>query len=193
MRQHGRMAVGIRYVLLNRRKDRWSLSIAEVPDALACGPLQTPVDQPLEVAQAEVQELLRTAYGLDLDLVWEDRGDGWHAADGNMPAASEVSATEPLSLLPCEATRWVGDEPQPGWIEVQLKDVDGRTWRFFDKPVIFEGGAEISSSTAFPVAVAIPVRIVDGVDVVTVSTDPQGIESEEGESTFRVVRSALAR
>lgn len=98
---------------------------------------------------------------------------------------------QPDGLLRCEATRWVSDEPQPGWVEVQ--DAHGRTWRFFDKPPIFGIGATLTSTLCYPVPVAIPVRIVEEGDVLTVSTDPYGVESEEGESTFRVLSSAVER
>jgi hypothetical protein len=110
-----------------------------------------------------------------------------------MPDQPVPSANEPDALVRCEATRWVSDEPQPGLIEVQLIDADGRTWRFFDKPPVFAGGANISNTAEFPIAVAIPARIIAENDLVTVSTDPHGIQGEEGTSTFRVLPSQLVR
>jgi hypothetical protein len=110
-----------------------------------------------------------------------------------MPDQPVASADEHQAFVRCEATRWVSDEPQPGWIEVQLTDADGRTWRFLDKPRVFAGGANISNTTEFPVAVAIPARIIAENDLITVSTDPHGIQAKEGTSTFRVLPSQLVR
>jgi hypothetical protein len=36
------------------------------------------------------------------------------------------------------ALRWISDEPQPGWIEVEFIDADGRRWLVHDKPPMFE-------------------------------------------------------
>jgi hypothetical protein len=33
--------------------------------------------------------------------------------------------------------RWISDEPQPGWIEVEFLDAEGRRWLVHDKPPIF--------------------------------------------------------
>ena len=96
-------------------------------------------------------------------------------------------------LLKCEAIRWVSDEPQPGWIEVQMTDASGRMWRFFDKPPMFEGDIPLQPTSPYPVAAAIAVRIVEEGEVLTVSTDPHHVESEDGESTFRVLPSAVER
>jgi hypothetical protein len=32
-----------------------------------------------------------------------------------------------------QVVRWVADEPQPGLVEAQLTDSDGRIWSFIDK------------------------------------------------------------
>jgi hypothetical protein len=60
----------------------------------------------------------------------------------------------------CTAIRWVNDDPQPGWVEVRMTDAFGREWIFFDNPVIFGGGAELSSRTTYPVPVTIRCEII---------------------------------
>jgi hypothetical protein len=94
--------------------------------------------------------------------------------------------------LVCEAVTWVSDDPSPGWIEVVMTDVDGRAWRFFDKPPIFSPQV-IARGSTFPVPVAIRVRIVEDGDPALVTTAADGVESEEGEHLFRVPASSLRR
>ena len=98
--------------------------------------------------------------------------------------------TGPVTIyakLKCQAVRWVNDEPIPGWIEVVMTDSEGREWRFFDKSVMFGSSNEpITSKTLFPVETGVIVAIIENGDPVTVSTAPAGIESEEGETLFRV-------
>ena len=36
-----------------------------------------------------------------------------------------------------KAVRWVSDEPQPGWVEVELTDASGTVHSLFDKPPVF--------------------------------------------------------
>jgi hypothetical protein len=95
--------------------------------------------------------------------------------------------------LRCLAIRWVSDEPQPGWVEVLMTDADGRTWRFLDKPPIFDAGDHLRSCSDYPVPVVVRVRVLQEGDTLTVSTDPHGVESEEGETIFRVNSSEVVR
>jgi hypothetical protein len=100
--------------------------------------------------------------------------------------------SQDVALL-CEAVRWVDDEPLPGWIEVVFTDADGRVRRFLDKPPIFEspGAGQITKGSAFPVAAALRVTVVeDGDPAVVVTRD---VDSDEGENQFRVPASALIR
>jgi len=99
----------------------------------------------------------------------------------------------------CLAVRWVSDEPQPGWLEYQLTDADGVTWRFFDKPI--HGGWEALTSTAhYPLPSSFACEIVrtetdaHGTTVIVISTlSPDGLESSDGRSDFRVRQSQLIR
>lgn len=48
------------------------------------------------------------------------------------------------------ALRWISDEPQPGWIEVEFIDADGRRWPVHDKPPMFvepPGGGFLATSS----------------------------------------------
>lgn len=88
--------------------------------------------------------------------------------------------------LKCDAVRWVADEANPGWIEVVLRDAEGRSWKFFDKSSVFRSTAPILKTSSFPVEVTLLVAVVTDGDPTTVSTAPSAIESEEGEHLFRV-------
>lgn len=97
----------------------------------------------------------------------------------------------------CLAVRWVSDEPQPGWIEYRLTDVDGMMWSFFDKPI--HGGWEAMTPTAdYPRASWFACEIVrtetdaQGAPVIVISTlQPDGLKSSEGRSEFRVRKSQI--
>jgi len=85
----------------------------------------------------------------------------------------------------CQLVRWVSDEPQPGWIETRLADVNGRSWVFRDKPPLF-GGQDARNDTQYPVDAGIRCEVVarrflpDGLEVVRISTAYDGVESEDG-------------
>lgn len=94
------------------------------------------------------------------------------------------------------ALRWISDEPQPGWVEVEFVDADGRRWLVHDKPPIFAeppNGFLLTSS--YPMPTLIPCDVVsrqpspDGRDLVTVVL--RDTEATTGESRFEVAASAL--
>jgi hypothetical protein len=79
----------------------------------------------------------------------------------------------------------------PGWVEVLMTDADGRTWRFLDKPSVFDAKGGLGKDSNYPVPVTIRVRLIEEAEPLTVSTDPDGVASEEGETTFRVPSSIV--
>jgi hypothetical protein len=81
--------------------------------------------------------------------------------------------------LRCVAVSWVADEPQLGWIEVLMTDADGRTWRFCDKPPLFDATGRLTSGSSFPVPVTVRVRVIEEGEPMAVSTEePDGITSD---------------
>jgi hypothetical protein len=103
-----------------------------------------------------------------------------------------------MTAVACQVVRWVADEPQPGLVEAQLTDSDGRLWRFIDREPIFWSQAAVTRLSHFPVAGAIRCQIIghevlaDGREVVTVDTGrPDGVDSE-GVTIFRVPASAIS-
>lgn len=93
--------------------------------------------------------------------------------------------------------RWVTDEPQPGSVEYQLTDADGVMWSFFDRPI--HGGWEAMGPTAnYPIASSFDCEIVRtetnelGEMLIVISTlRPNGLESSDGRSEFRVRESQI--
>lgn len=92
--------------------------------------------------------------------------------------------------------RWISDEPQPGWIEVEFIDADGRRWLVHDKPPIFElppGG--ISATSSYPMPTLIPCKVEsrqmspDGRELVTVVL--HHTDATTGEGRFQVAASDL--
>lgn len=108
-----------------------------------------------------------------------------------------MSRTPARVRVSCAALRWLSDEPQPGWVEYQLIDADGVAWSFFDKPI--HGGWEAMSPTAnYPIPSAFDCEIVrtetneQGEVLIVISTlNPNGLESVDGRSEFRVRESQL--
>jgi len=95
------------------------------------------------------------------------------------------------------ALRWISDEPQPGWIEVEFIDADGRRLLVHDEPPIFEeppGG--FLPSSPYPVPTLIPCDVVsrqvspDGRELVTVVL--RQTDATTGEVRFQVVASELS-
>lgn len=88
--------------------------------------------------------------------------------------------------------RWISDEPQPGWIEVEFIDADGRRWLVHDKPPIFaEPPDGILQTSSFPMPTLIPC------DVVSRQTSPDGrglvtVVLRHAETTTREVRFTVA-
>ena len=103
-----------------------------------------------------------------------------------------------MAAVACQVVRWVADEPQPGLVEAQLTDSDGRLWSFIDKEPIFWSGETVSRLSRFPIAGAIRCQVIghevlaDGREVVTVDTGrPDGVDSG-GVMIFRVLASAVS-
>jgi hypothetical protein len=87
---------------------------------------------------------------------------------------------------------WKADEPQPGLVEVNLTDAEGRLWRFVDKWPIFSAEV-LDSSSGFPRVAAIRCQVErievmpDGSRVSLITTSsPDGVESLEGKTEFHV-------
>jgi hypothetical protein len=93
---------------------------------------------------------------------------------------------------------FVSDEPQPGIVECELVDAEGKSHTFIDKVPGFSVETLDSRST-FPRAGVIRCKALGkcldagGRDVVRITTDlPDHIESTEGVSDFVVLPSQLA-
>ncbi len=97
------------------------------------------------------------------------------------------------------ALRWVDDEPQPGLVEVQLKDLHGDEHLFVDKEPIFTRHSALSPQTAYPVRVELGCEILgtrllpDGRTAFTITTErPWRIESVTGQTAFEVTLDQFA-
>jgi hypothetical protein len=97
-------------------------------------------------------------------------------------------------LLRAERWRWISDEPQPGWIEVEFTDADDHQWIVADKPPIFFTEPEWNRANDQPHVVSINCEVIKDVatsPVVSVKLK-WGVESiPEGVSTFCVRRDQL--
>lgn len=99
--------------------------------------------------------------------------------------------------LPCQVVRWVRDEPNPGWVEVQFTDAHGEVWHFFDKPPIFEraDGAPLTRATSYPVDIEMPVTVSEtresDLGVVAVIALPWGLDYDLAQDAFEVLPDRL--
>jgi hypothetical protein len=87
------------------------------------------------------------------------------------------------------ALRWVSDEPQPGVIELSVRDAAGREHRILEKDVVTPW--PLGSDARFPVELWIeaPTHEIDG-DIVKV-TLPWSMTTTDGETQLTMVRSEL--
>jgi hypothetical protein len=102
---------------------------------------------------------------------------------------TESEPSELTSLL-AWAKRFV-DDAQPGWVECELTDAEGRVHLFREKvPVVTSENLDASSTYPRPVTLACQIRgqrTSSGYAVVEVDTSqPSGIESTEGRTSFVV-------
>jgi hypothetical protein len=94
------------------------------------------------------------------------------------------------------ALRWISDEPQPGLIEVEFFDADGRRWLVHDQPPVFAeppGGFLPTSSYPLPTLIACNVLSrqlsAEGRELVTVVL--RQTEAAKEEWRFKLAASAL--
>lgn len=113
-----------------------------------------------------------------------------------MASARRIGHHRQVAVVGCQVVRWVADEPQPGLVEAQLTDSDGRLWSFIDKVPVFlsEGGRP----ARFPATAAIRCQIIQreilpgGREVIVIDTaSPDGVDSN-GVTTFRVPAAAVS-
>ena len=84
---------------------------------------------------------------------------------------------------------WVSDEPQPGMIELSVRDAAGREHRILEKDVVMP--SPLGSDARFPVELWIeaPVHEIDGENVMV--TLPWSMSTTDGETQLTMTRSAL--
>jgi hypothetical protein len=94
-------------------------------------------------------------------------------------------------------TRYVGDDPQPGIVECELVDANGRRWIFVEKTAVVTGGS-LTAETSYPRPGRIACEILSsrkdaaGRTIVLVDTErPCGVESVDGETKFEVLHATL--
>ena len=94
-----------------------------------------------------------------------------------------------------EITRFV-DDHQPGWVECNLVDAQGKKHLFIEKaPVV--SLEDLDAGSSYPRVGIIGCEVierkrVDGRDVVKIKTEkPWGIESVEGQASFDVLSDQL--
>jgi hypothetical protein len=87
--------------------------------------------------------------------------------------------------------RYVSDDPQPGLVECELVDANGRHWLFVEKTAI--SAAPLDGRSAYPQPGVIACEVVHrarnavGREVIVVDTNrPWGVESIEGVTRFEV-------
>src|SRR5687767_7747352 len=99
----------------------------------------------------------------------------------------------PGTFVTASAVRWVGDDPFPGVVEVELTDADGRTWTFIDKAPVFDGDEVLDPASGYPVELRLACTVVEQQDdrVIISTAEPWGVETVEQQSTFTVHRDQL--
>jgi hypothetical protein len=97
--------------------------------------------------------------------------------------------------LRCEAVAVV-DEHFPRRLRVRLVDAAGRSWFFVDKEPVFSASDRAIREPDLPAPVVIRCEVLgaSGAGLVTVSTArPDGVEAEDGTTTFDVRADSFAR
>lgn len=94
-------------------------------------------------------------------------------------------------------TRYISDEPQPGIVECEFTDVNGRRWTFVEKTAIVSA-VNLDARTTYPqpgvIACEVAGRRLDdaGRELITVDTErPDCVESVDGLMQFEVLPASL--
>ena len=95
--------------------------------------------------------------------------------------------------------RYISDEPQPGLVECELKDVYGRRWLFVEKAAVVSS-EKLDATTTYPRQGVIAGQVIqqlpawEGQETVRFDTrHPWGVESVDGETQFDVHRSLVVQ
>ncbi|TDD61843.1 hypothetical protein E1293_44560 [Actinomadura darangshiensis] len=91
--------------------------------------------------------------------------------------------------------RWVGDDPQPGVVEVVLVDADGVRVTLLDKAPVFDGTGRLAPDAAYPQDIVLDCRVCGAEDDggrVVVELE-HGVESVDGRTSFTVAAEQVVR
>lgn len=84
----------VAFVLLVRSPSGWRTTVAEVPEARACGMLaDVPADAPFEQARRRFEGLLRESWGVTDPVMWTRIKPDWWAAEmvpGSLAGSGEI-------------------------------------------------------------------------------------------------------
>lgn len=101
-----------------------------------------------------------------------------------------------MRLLSIAIVRFINDEPQPGVVECELVDANGKVHRFVEKTAVVSSD-HLFRDAAYPrpgvIACEVERSWVDenGQPLARVNTDPWGVESIDGVTTFVVFSSLI--
>jgi hypothetical protein len=93
---------------------------------------------------------------------------------------------EPTVQFLAEVLRWYSDEPQPGLIELSIRDASGREHRIISKWVYYLN--EFDWTTTYPFEVWVDAEVAKADDTSVTVTLPWGTETVEGETTLSLTR-----
>jgi hypothetical protein len=87
-----------------------------------------------------------------------------------------------------QAVRWVGDEPFPGLVEIQITDASGKVHTLVDKAAMFDRGHVLRKDSSYPLEVMLACVLVEKlVDTARISlARPWGLETTEGVDELEV-------
>jgi len=120
---------------------------------------------------------------------------GYRTTQELTAAASGVCILNVMQNVSVQIVRFV-DAHQPGWVECELTDADGRRHIIREKVPIFTAEL-LDDQSRYPVTGGMPCEIVQrfhdmqGRELVRVSTEQCGIESVEGVTAFTVTASLV--
>jgi len=102
-----------------------------------------------------------------------------------------------MTGLRVSITRYVSDQPQPGIVECEFADANGRSWLFVEKTAVVST-ENLHARTSYPRRGIIACEILSssqdatGRRILLVGTErPWGVESIDGSTRFQVLPSML--
>lgn len=98
-----------------------------------------------------------------------------------------------MPKVKAKIVKWISDEPQPGIVETQIEDAEGKVWVISDKASVVSA-EEITAETQLPVDTLLECEVLNKNNdskTARISLKPWGLETVNGIDEFTINQTTL--